>query len=203
MVRERFPESHPTDEEIAAYLGHELSGEARRGVELHLAQCAACRQEVVDATEILKTPRRVHWRALAPVAAAAAVILLFISWPQGERPLTDLLPHRDSPAAAEVAPVPISPIGPTPEVAALVWNRVAGADQYRTTLYSAEGSVMWRETTTDSSVAVPDSISFQPGLSYLWKVEGRVGWDLWESSELFEFRVEGEANPVTPGEGSP
>ena len=129
MVRERFPESHPTDEEIAAYLGHELAGEARRGVELHLAQCAACRQEVVDATEILKTPRRAHWRALAPVAAAAAVILLFISWPQGERPLTDLLPHRDSPAAAEVAPVPISPIGPTPEVTALVWNWVAGADQ--------------------------------------------------------------------------
>jgi len=201
MVSERFFESHSTDEEIAAYLGQELTGETLKRVELHLAQCAACRQEVVDAAEILQPSRRLHWRPLAPVAAAAAVILLFMAWPQSEGPLTNQVPHRDSPAAGEVAPVLVAPIGPTPEVAALVWTRVAGADQYRMTLYDAEGSVVWREMTVDSTVAVPDSISFQSGLSYLWKVEARVGWDLWESSALLEFRVEREPPPDAGSEG--
>lgn len=206
MVREWAPDSHPTDEEMAAYLGHELDGEALREVELHLAGCIACRQEFLDATEILKPAPRLSWRVLAPVAAAAAVALLIFPWPRGEDAITTQPLHRDSPALESAAPGLVTPVGTTSEVSELIWTRVGGADQYRMTLFDSEGSVMWREMTADSSVAVPDSITFRPNHSYLWRVEARVGWDIWESSELLEFRVERESSTDTGSsrsEGSP
>jgi hypothetical protein len=86
-------------------------------------------------------------------------------------------------------PAPIAPIGPVGEVGQLVWSRVAGADRYRLTLYDEVGSVLWRETTTDSLLTLPDSVLIETGRAYLWKVEARVGWDVWESSELTEFRL--------------
>jgi hypothetical protein len=191
MVNEDLSLSHPTDDELAAYLGHELEGEMLRRVELHLARCATCREEVVDARDILRTPRRVRWPVLAPVAAAAAVALLFISWPRNTDLPTGQPVHRETPSELGVAPVPVSPVGAAGDVRALVWRRVPGADRYRLTLYGAEGSVLWRATTADSLILLPDSVAFQAGELYLWRVEARVGWDVWESSDLTEFRLEG------------
>jgi len=193
--------SHPTDDELVAYLGHELKGEDLRGVELHLAYCETCRQEVIDAKEILRIPRRFRWAVLAPVAAAAAVVLLFLSWPQPDGLPTNEPVHRQTPVEFGVAPTPVSPIGSAGEVGTLVWTRVSGADRYRLTLYDAEGTVLWRATTPDSSIAVPDSVVFQEGRLYLWRVEARVGWDVWETSDLAEFRLQdvGVPNPNPDG----
>jgi hypothetical protein len=68
------------------------------------------------------------------------------------------------------------------------------------TLYDAEGSVAWRATTVDSIISLPDSVALQADRPYLWKVEARVGWDVWESSDLIEFRV-GEAGLPVPEPG--
>ncbi len=147
---------HPSDEELGAYLGHELEGKALRGVELHLARCALCRQELIDAKEVLRTPRRVRWRVLAPVAAAAAAVLLFMAWPPdgplpSERPI-----HRDAPAEIGVAPVPVSPVGAEGEITDLLWIKAPGADRYRLTLYDQDGTVLWRATTADSLISLPN-----------------------------------------------
>jgi hypothetical protein len=54
--------------------------------------------------------------------------------------------------------------------------------------------------TVDSLLAFPDSVALRDGTLYLWRVEARVGWDVWESSDLVEFRV-GEGGASTPDSG--
>lgn len=194
---------HLHEEQVVAYLGHGLAGERLEQVELHLAQCAECRAEVMEATEILRARRRRGWPPiLAPIAAAAAAaILLFSVWPQVAGSPTPASQHRDSPVAGAVTPVVISPIGPANNVRAFVWSRTAGSDQYRLTLYDEEGSVLWKGTTTDSLLQPPDSVPLEPGHQYLWKVEARVAWDTWESSELTPFQVLVDASSSTSEQG--
>lgn len=191
MPTEDMSPVHLHEEEVVAYLGHGLAGERLAQVELHLARCSVCRAEVREATAILRARRRRGWPPmLAPLAAAAAAaILLFTIWPQGGGTPTPISQHRDSPAGGVVVPVAISPSGPANAVRAFVWSRAAGADQYRLTVYDEEGSVLWKQITADSLLAPPDSVPLRPGHQYLWKVEARVGWDAWESSELTPFQV--------------
>ena len=37
---------------------------------------------------------------------------------------------------------------------------------------------------------LPKSVVLNPGSRYLWRLEARVGWDMWEASELIEFHIE-------------
>lgn len=73
---------HLNEDEVVAYLGHELTGEPLRRVERHLAMCAQCREEIVETGEILGRPGRPRWfrltigSALATAAAITAVLLL-------------------------------------------------------------------------------------------------------------------------------
>lgn len=179
--------SHLTETETVAYLGHELTDQSLRRVEQHLARCPHCRAEIVQTSEILGVSRRSRWPVFAPVAAAAAAIVVFAVWAgdDGTTPKT----HRDSPSVGAITPSPISPIGQATVVRDMVWSQANRADNYRLTLFDAEGLVVWRAATTDTQLALPDSVELQPGRPYLWTVEGRVGFDVWESSALTEFRV--------------
>jgi len=182
---------HLTEDEVVAYLGRELTDQPLRHVEQHLARCSQCRDEIVEAGEILARPKRPRWPVLAPVAAAA-IVLLFV-WVGNDGTTSET--HRDSPTVGAGAPSPISPVGPAAAVRDMVWSQASSADNYRLTLFDAEGTVVWRAVTTDTQLALPDSVQLQPGLRYLWSVEGRVGFDVWESSALTEFQVQGPAPP--------
>ncbi len=194
---------HLREDQVAAYLGHGLAGESLAQVELHLARCAECRAEVREAREILKPRRGARWQVLAPIAAAAAALLFFTVGPQVRSTQTPPSQHRDPPTAAAVGPSVISPVGEAAAVRIFTWTRTAGADQYRLTLYAEDGGVLWRATTADSLVEPPDSVALRPGQQYLWKVEARVGWDAWESSELTPFRVLGDTAASTNEQGGP
>ena len=150
-------------------------------MEQHLARCSLCREEIVEAREILgrPRPRRSRWPVLAPVAAAAAAIVLVVVWPGNPDPQPRDPQHRDTPGVAPAAPAPIAPVGSAIQLDEMVWSRVARADRYRLTLYDSDGDVVWRATTTDTSVPFPDSVELQQSRPYLWKVEARVGWDVW------------------------
>ena len=192
---------HLREDQVVAYLGHGLAGESLAQVELHLAQCAECRAEVKETREILKPRRGARWPVLAPIAAAAAALLFFTVWPQVRSPQTPPSQHRDPPTAGAVGPSVISPVGEATAVRTFMWSRTAGADQYRLTLYANDGEVLWRATTADSLVAPPDSVALRPGQQYLWKVEARVGWDAWESSELTPFRILADTVPPMREQG--
>jgi hypothetical protein len=188
--------SHLTEEDVVAYLGNELTDNSLRRVEQHLARCAECRDEIVETWEILRRPRRSRGLFMAPLAAAAAALVLFV-WVGNDGTTSET--HRDPPTAPVVAPSPIAPIGTATTVSDMVWSKVASADNYRLTLFDAEGLVVWRVATTDTQLALPDSVELQPGRVYLWTIEGRVGFDVWESSALTEFQVQGPAPPVGAG----
>ena len=184
---------HLSEEQVVAFLAHELRGEALGAVEGHLAECAECRDEIVAVTEILEPgsrDRAIPWRVLAPVAAAAAIVLLFVAGPLRERGLDDGPRHRDAPAQVEELPTPVSPVGAVERADHLVWRTVTGADQYRITLFDDEATVLWRTITADTIAALSDSLLLRPGARYLWRLEARVGWDRWEESDLAEFTIE-------------
>jgi CHAT domain-containing protein len=57
------------------------------------------------------------------------------------------------------------------------------------TLFSASGAVLFERELTDTLAAIPDSVPIRAEQSYLWKVEARVGWDRWVSSDFVDFRL--------------
>jgi len=186
-------EGHLTEDQLVAFLGHQLEAEERREVELHLARCTECRDEFVAVTEVLQPghkDRRIPWRVLAPVAAAAAAVILMVAGPWNLVSRDDSPLHRDTPAQASAVPTPVAPLGLVSGVEQLVWLVVDGADRYRLTLYAVEGEVLWKATTADTVVQLPDSVVLSPGSRYLWRLEARVGWDLWEASDLIDFQIE-------------
>ena len=48
---------HLTEDQLVGYLGHELGTEERLALELHLARCTECRDELVAVTGIGRTAR--------------------------------------------------------------------------------------------------------------------------------------------------
>jgi hypothetical protein len=187
---------HLSADQLVAFLGHELGTEARRDAELHLARCAECRDELVAVTEILqpqrtdRSQRKIPWRVLAPVAAAAAAVFLMVAGPWAPGSTDEAPQHRDPPAQASIVPTPVAPLGSVSAVEKLVWRGVDGADRYRLTLFDAEGEVLWKATTVDTVIDLPESVGLNPGSRYLWRLEARVGWDMWEASELIDFEIE-------------
>jgi hypothetical protein len=191
-VDRRERDEHLSEDEVVAFLAHELRGKGLRAAERHLAVCDECRDELVAVNEILaprRSDRAIPWRVLVPTAAAAAVALLALAGPLRER-VRELEPrHRDAPSQIAQVPTPVAPLGAVERVDHLLWRTVAGADQYRLTLFDADAAVLWRTTTSDTIAALPDSVPLSPGARYLWRLEARVGWDLWEESDLVEFTI--------------
>ena len=189
------PNRHLTENQLVAFLGHELEPRERRDVELHLARCNECRDELVAVTEILRPEkadhpdRKISWRVLAPIAAAAAAVILIVAGPWSPASTDDAPQHRDAPAQTSLVPTPVAPLGSVSAVEQLVWHGVDGADRYRLTLFDAEGEVLWKATTPDTVIDLPESVKLNAGERYLWRLEARVGWDLWEASELIDFEI--------------
>jgi hypothetical protein len=71
---------------------------------------------------------------------------------------------------------------------------VDGADRYRLTLFDSDGEVLWKSTTPDTVLDLPESVVLIPGSRYLWRLEARVGWDMWEASELIDFEIAPDEN---------
>lgn len=166
----------------------------------HLAGCSLCRSEVAGVAAALADPnvkaevlaisrtRQSHrfLRVAIPVAAAAA-LMLFVTRPVAMRVGVN---HRSPVITQTTAPVAGSPVGAVSSASSLTWHAVAGADRYRVTLFDAAGVVLYEVQIADTALALPDSISFTPGRTYLWKIEARSGWDRWVPSPLIRFHVE-------------
>ena len=88
MANDGVSRSHLSEDQVVAFLGHELSGEALAQVELHLAACPACRTEVIEAREILAGGRGGGRRPgiLAVLAVAAAILVVAVMLPRERAP---------------------------------------------------------------------------------------------------------------------
>ena len=183
-------DDHLEPDEAAAYLEDALGPTDRARIDAHLAECAHCREEIVEAGRIVVTlpaADRAGRRFWIP-AAIAASLLLFVARP-GQ--ITDApVAHREAPVTAIVAPQIVAPIGAVESLARLVWRGAPGADSYHVRLFHADGAVLWEQSTTDTTAALPDSLRFVAGRSYYWKVEAQTGFDRRAASELIEFIVQ-------------
>jgi hypothetical protein len=105
-------------------------------------------------------------------------------------------PHDREPTLREpavtraIAPVALIPKGSVSDVSRFVWSSVPTAERYRLRLHRADGSVSWSAETTDSSVALADSVRLVPRETYFWRVEAQTEWRRWVVSEMTEFRVD-------------
>ena len=186
---------------IAAVVDGAVDPRRREHVTRHVADCAACRRALASVAAALEDPevrravaaaeppsRSRRTRFTAPAAAAAAILFLVVLGRQSGDVTTDST-HRAPAIAPPSQPLPIAPLGPTPPPESLRWRSVAGADLYRITLYSSDGSVLYARELRDTAAALPDSVELAPGRSYHWLVEARTGWSRWSASDLFEFSV--------------
>lgn len=187
------------EDTVAALADGTLAAETRSRALAHVATCALCRRAVASVAgalaavpitheiDIVEGRRRRHGPLLrfgAPLAAAATILVLLWS-PAVKEP-----GHRGSPPPPSVTtPIPRSPVGVVAAVNDLRWSSVAGADRYRVTVFDAGGGVVYATSVSDTLVAFPDSVALVPGATYLWKVDGRTGFDRWIASELAEFRI--------------
>ena len=182
--------------EIAAYLDR-ASGDARADIESHLALCAECRAELVEASRLVATlPRRRI--ALAHVwipGAAAAAVLMMLVWPRAIREPDARIAHREAPVTATIAPRALTPVGAIDSATALVWSSVPRRDRYRVRVFDARGTVIWERETTDTTANVPATAPLRVGEAYFWKVEAQTGFGRSAATELVEFSVRHARRP--------
>ena len=84
----------------------------------------------------------------------------------------------------------MAPVGRVASARTLQWTSVEGADRYRVTLFDIDGSVRFASEVTDTAVAIPPSVILVAGRAYAWRVEARLDFDRWATSDLTEFSIE-------------
>lgn len=194
MTDNELSPPHLSAGEVAAYHDHHLAAAVRARVEDHLANCVACRSEVIETGRLMRSFQAARTRRrLVPLAAAAAALLL-LAPPWLPHDGADSPTTRDSGENVARLAVAIAPVGQVTRVDHLVWSSAPRADRYRITLFDAQATVLWKTDTRDTMAALPDSIHLAPGHAFYWMVETRTGWNRWASSPLTEF---------TPASGGP
>lgn len=173
----------------------------------HVSECAYCRYRVAAVARVAQDPAvkkeietlepgrhstaspRVGWKFFTTAGLAAAAAAALLIEPTGtlrERfaPSGEL--HREAAITTTESPRIISPSGAS-ATDVLRWSRVPEADMYRVRIWNQNGDVIWSGETRDTVVAIPSAV--QRGVTYLWEVNARTGWDRWTSSEFVEFTI--------------
>ncbi len=176
-----------------------VDGSATPHAIAHLSTCAACRAHVAQLARLLgdeSVAREVDRlsggrrfpRAAAPLAAAAILLLALVPFlartDSGDRGFRD-----DPQAPAAATPILRTPLTRANDLESLHWSAVAGATQYRVTIFDEEGGLVWTAETGDTAVVFPADSTLAAGAPYWWRVEARVDFDRWNASGLGTFTV--------------
>jgi hypothetical protein len=182
-----------TDHLETAFLARYLEGtgtpEERARWEAHLSECPDCREEMVEVRRIVATApgRRRAW--LAPLAAAAAVLLVVWTGTIGRDRLGEGTRDPETSPTLALAPTPLAPLGRVSLVDGLMWSAVPGVARYRVTLFTSEGRPAWQSTTTDTFVTLPDTLHLALAIPHYWQVKAETGFGRWVESELVAFTI--------------
>lgn len=160
--------THLSPELVAAYLDDDLPSETKRQVELHLASCGECREELAAVRRLERRHRRRWFPVLVSVAAAAAVLVMAVPRkapsPSNTRTLRDAESSFEtiSPAAsAEIDPGRLE----------FTWRSAGPRADYTITLQDSAGRVVWTSTGADTVAVLPDTVALGAGRTWFWVVD--------------------------------
>jgi len=168
-------DAHVSVDDIAAMIERRLPANRRAAVEAHLAECAECRREFVDASTVVgsPSPRSTNWMRWVPLVAAAAVVI-------AAAPLLlhrGASPARDNERSATPAATSISTVVPESEsrVASdsvtFAWHAVPGVATYTLFVTDSVGTLVFSEKTTDTTIATSTKLHLLAGAPYYWYVD--------------------------------
>lgn len=190
------PPQHLSPEEIAAYLGGQVT-DARRGeMEAHLADCDACRSDLIQASELAEADGgQSRWiLRLVPVLAAAilAAIIFLPSTPSSNLQESELRLREGGSEAISTITVVEPEFGETVSTSGMVfrWNAAGHEAFYELTLASMVGTVLWTASSSDTIVTLPETIRLQEGESYFWYVDALLPGAQTATTGIQEFVAE-------------
>jgi len=169
---------------VELYVSGRLSAERDvSDLETHLLTCDTCREEVWLGSVVLaelgapgalnrvrSLPRRKSWLFLGAAAAAALVFVIArpTSQDRSDRPV--VRGHEEGiPAISAVSPG--AGAGVSRASLAFVWRSAGAGAQYRLTVTSERGDVVWTGASADTVQHVPPNARLRGGESYFWYVD--------------------------------
>jgi len=182
MPNQSPPPGHLPAEILAGYIDRSLPAATRASVEAHIADCAACRAELVAAKRLAHSapsaPSATRGdRRIALLAAIAATILVVVLL----RPATSLDDRMRSEGAPASTTNALSVVTPPTAVAVaatgleFVWRRDTSVVEYTLTILDADGRTRWSVNTADTTALLPDSVALATGSTIYWYVDGLRG----------------------------
>jgi|1185.fasta_scaffold38883_2 hypothetical protein len=175
---------HLSNGDLAAFLDGRLDAPARSAVEAHLADCARCREEMVEtqmALSELGPSRRVPlarpntFRRATWIAGVAAAILVIAMVPRLRQ--SSLAGRGDEArvrgGSASSSIIVVSPHADAADAGHLVftWRSLEPDATYRLVVTDSVGAPVFRTTTRDTAVVLPAAIPVARGRSYFWYVD--------------------------------
>jgi len=189
MTEQDNPTHHLDDHAMARYVDGAVDADERALTETHLAGCAECRAELLALRRLVKSRPARRWPLVMPAVAAAVVLLAVWIGNDHRAPTPVPAVTRDKLTTPANVPHPVSPVGSVARVDSLTWRGVADARRYRITVYSSAGQPLWQSTTSDTAVALPDSLRGAATPVAFWQVKAESRYGRWIESELVPVTI--------------
>lgn len=175
LVPRRIVDAHLSVDDIAAMIEGRLPSSRRAAVEAHLAECAECRAEFVDASTVVssapeKSASRMRW---VPVAAAAAVVIAAMPIILSRRGSA----ARDSERSATPAATSITTLTPavdsrsSSDSVVFAWHAIPGVATYNVFVTDSAGALVYSTKTADTLITPAATLRLSPGSQYYWYVD--------------------------------
>ena len=199
--------SHIPTQDLADYgLGYEVSGVSREVLELHLADCATCREDVTLVQQdrgpsvTLETKPTNRWRGFALAASVAlALSLVRPVWQANETitprvnvPVLELIPKSYSTRGSDLSNE-LRASHDQPAILLLISDRAEEFSDIRLRVNDAEGESLWetqgleRSENGDFTVLLPPDVLSHGVLSFA--LDG-LGLEGWTSIETYQLNVQ-------------
>ena len=171
------PGPHPEPEQLAALLEGTLTEATRLELLDHVTRCTTCGPDL-DLLRAANEGARAAERRVMPsrwMALAAAILILVgigVLTLRGHRPVVVPDVMRGGHAAvAVIEPAAGSTVAAPVTIA---WHAMPGAQSYRVEVLTERGEVIASWSTSDTALAIPDSVH----------VKANTGYDMWVRAML-------------------